>query len=66
MSGFSSQGPTLGDVNGDGVVDVIVATTNGHVWALNGRTGDTLRNFPVRVPKATDAVCVCVCVCVCV
>lgn len=36
MSGFSAQGPTMGDINGDGVVDVVLATNTGHVWAMNG------------------------------
>ena len=48
ISGASSQGPTLGDVNGDGTVDVIICTTNGHIYALDGKTGDALKNFPVK------------------
>jgi len=48
ITGSSSQGPTLGDVNGDGTVDVIVCTTSGHIHAMDGKTGEPLRNFPVR------------------
>lgn len=48
ISGYSAQGPTLGDINNDGIVDVVVATTNGHLWALNGKTGEVLKNFPVK------------------
>lgn len=34
VSGYSSQAPTIGDVDGDGVLDVVVATTEGHVFAM--------------------------------
>lgn len=49
MSGFSTQGPTLGDINGDGIVDVVLATSSGHIWAMNGKNGDSLPNFPVKL-----------------
>ena len=37
--------PALVDVNGDGVNDVIAASDNGFVYALNGKTGETLWEF---------------------
>jgi hypothetical protein len=43
-----AQGPILGDINGDGEVDIVLCTSSGHIWALNGKTGETLHNFPVQ------------------
>lgn len=48
ISGFSAQGPSLGDINGDGEVDIVLCTSSGHIWALNGKTGETLHNFPIK------------------
>ncbi len=45
ITGFSAQGPTLGDIDNDGVVDVVVATTRGHLWALNGKNGQASPSF---------------------
>jgi hypothetical protein len=28
------QAPAIGDINGDGVLDVVIATNEGHIWAL--------------------------------
>ena len=52
ISGFSAQGPILGDINGDGEVDIVLCTSSGHIWALNGKTGETLHNFPVKAGGA--------------
>ena len=35
-------------MNGDGRLDVLVATTVGHVWALHGPDGSPLEGFPVK------------------
>jgi len=48
VSGFISSGITIGDVNGDGQVDVVAATNSGQVWVLNGATGDSISNFPLK------------------
>lgn len=38
----------MGDVNGDGQLDVVALTKNGDLWVLNGQTGQSLRFFPIR------------------
>jgi len=48
VSGFVSSGITIGDVNGDGQVDVVAATNSGQIWVLNGATGDSISNFPLK------------------
>jgi hypothetical protein len=45
---LSCSGITIGDVNGDGQVDVVAATNSGQVWVLNGATGDPISNFPLK------------------
>jgi hypothetical protein len=42
------SGITIGDVNGDGQVDVVAATNSGQIWVLNGATGDSISNFPLK------------------
>jgi hypothetical protein len=42
------SGITIGDVNGDGQVDVVAATNSGQVWVINGATGDSIANFPLK------------------
>lgn len=48
INGNSSAGSRLYDVNNDGVFDVIIATNFGDVYALDGKTGTTLPNWPVK------------------
>eukprot|EP00823_Brevimastigomonas_motovehiculus_P004817 TRINITY_DN3294_c0_g1_i1.p1 TRINITY_DN3294_c0_g1~~TRINITY_DN3294_c0_g1_i1.p1 ORF type:complete len:840 (-),score=130.77 TRINITY_DN3294_c0_g1_i1:99-2618(-) len=48
ISGFSAQGATFGDVNGDGEIDVAIATVTGHVWVLHGKNGTVLPHFPLK------------------
>eukprot|EP00164_Ancoracysta_twista_P004075 GFYU01005475.1.p1 GENE.GFYU01005475.1~~GFYU01005475.1.p1 ORF type:complete len:322 (+),score=113.50 GFYU01005475.1:32-967(+) len=48
ISGFSAQNPVVGDINGDLRKDIVVATTSGFVWALDGSTGKDVEGFPVK------------------
>jgi hypothetical protein len=73
VAGYPTEALAVGDVDGDGGLDVVIATAAGHVIALQGRTGRPLDGFPVRLPDAIRAPpvllamgCVCVCVGACV
>ncbi|XP_078000278.1 uncharacterized protein LOC144452928 isoform X2 [Glandiceps talaboti] len=50
LSGSSSAGSRIADINSDGVLDVVIATNNGYVWALNGDNGDILTGWPKKLP----------------
>lgn len=38
----------IADIDADGQLDVVAVTDNGDIWALNGKTGESLPHFPVR------------------
>ncbi|XP_029120714.1 protein DEFECTIVE IN EXINE FORMATION 1 isoform X2 [Elaeis guineensis] len=42
------QGPTIGDVNGDGHTDVVISTVSGNIYVLSGRDGSQVHPFPYR------------------
>lgn len=42
------QAVTLGDVNGDGKLEVVFGTQAGYIYALSGDTGRDITNFPFR------------------
>jgi len=48
VSGGVAQAMVAGDVNADGEVDIVFGTTTGHIWALNGRTGQVVPHFPFK------------------
>jgi hypothetical protein len=47
-SGAPNAKPMLGDVDGDGWLDVVFTGGDELLWAINARTGESLRKFPVR------------------
>ncbi|KAL0916268.1 hypothetical protein M5K25_013763 [Dendrobium thyrsiflorum] len=42
------QGPTIGDVDGDGHTDVVIPTISGNIYVLSGRDGSFVPHFPYR------------------
>ena len=55
VSGYSSATPRIGDINGDGRVEVVLGTSTGHIWALDGLTGKPLEGFPVKAKGTIHA-----------
>lgn len=43
--------PAIGDVDGDGFVDVVLGWLHGTIYAWTGRDGAPLASFPVQVPN---------------
>lgn len=42
------QGPSVGDVDGDGHTDIVVPTISGNIYVLNGKDGSFVRPYPYR------------------
>ncbi|KAJ4979848.1 hypothetical protein NE237_010628 [Protea cynaroides] len=42
------QGPTIGDVDGDGRTDVVVPTMSGNIYVLSGKDGSHVHPYPYR------------------
>ncbi|KAJ0987858.1 hypothetical protein J5N97_006214 [Dioscorea zingiberensis] len=42
------QGPTVGDVDGDGHTDIVVPTISGNIYVLRGRDGSPVHPFPYQ------------------
>lgn len=42
------QGPSVGDVDGDGHTDVVVPTLSGNIYVLSGKDGSKVRPYPYR------------------
>ncbi|KAG1365845.1 Protein DEFECTIVE IN EXINE FORMATION 1 [Cocos nucifera] len=42
------EGPTIGDVDGDGYTDVVVPTISGNIYVLSGRDGSLVHPFPYQ------------------
>ncbi|KAL9239025.1 hypothetical protein vseg_013383 [Gypsophila vaccaria] len=42
------QGPTVGDVDGDGHTDIVVPTLSGQIYVLSGKDGKPVHPYPYR------------------
>ena len=54
LSGTLPYTPTVGDVNGDGALDIVVVALQdsvSHLWALDGSTGVALEGYPIKLPS---------------
>ncbi|XP_064622090.1 uncharacterized protein LOC135484491 [Lineus longissimus] len=49
ISGTSSPGAVFGDIDGDDVLDVVISTNDGKIWALQGNTGEVMSSWPITV-----------------
>ena len=55
LSGSLPHTPVVGDVNGDGQLDIVVVAVGAggahcHLYALDGNTGKPLRGYPLALP----------------
>jgi len=55
LSGRLPYTPSVGDIDGDGQLDVLVVAVlpddSSHLWAVDGATGVTLLGFPIKPPR---------------
>ncbi|CAI7761049.1 unnamed protein product [Closterium sp. NIES-54] len=40
LASLIAQGASVGDVNGDGFTEVVIGSSSGHIYVLDGRTGE--------------------------
>lgn len=55
ITGTSSPGSRLYDLNEDSSLDVIITTNDGNIFALDGRNGSILPGWPVRTGRKLTA-----------
>jgi len=49
VTGYPTEAPVIGDIDGDGLLDIVVATNEGHIWAFQAGTGTLLPNYPIKL-----------------
>ncbi|CAH9103415.1 unnamed protein product [Cuscuta europaea] len=42
------QGPTVGDIDGDGNTELVIPTLSGNIYVLSGKDGSIVRPYPYR------------------
>ena len=48
LNSLIAQAPTVGDVDGDGRMEVVIGTSSGHLHVLRGADGEPKNGFPFR------------------
>lgn len=48
LKSLVAQGPTVGDVDGDGATDIVIPTASGKIYVLKGSNGKTVPPYPFR------------------
>ncbi|NIS28586.1 MAG: VCBS repeat-containing protein, partial [Actinobacteria bacterium] len=43
--------PAIGDLDGDGTLEIVVSTTEGDIWAFHGPDGAVVDGFPIGLPE---------------
>ncbi len=49
------NGPTVGDIDGNGSIDVVIGTAEGFLYAFDGENGKPLAGFPLQFPASIRA-----------
>ena len=49
ISGAPDEEAKIADINLDGTLDIVIGTNVGHIWAIDGKSGEILDKFPMRV-----------------
>ncbi|XWS55564.1 hypothetical protein CRYUN_Cryun09bG0011000 [Craigia yunnanensis] len=50
------QGPSVGDVDGDGHTDLVIPTLSGNIYVLSGKDGSVVRPYPYGPTSCADVV----------
>ncbi|KAL5809167.1 hypothetical protein ACOSQ3_029858 [Xanthoceras sorbifolium] len=48
LKSLVTQGPSIGDIDGDGHTEVVIPTLSGNIYVLSGKDGSKVRPYPYR------------------